>query len=88
MLLCMESKNSKNKTINPRPFLIILKKKLIVVKLKWGMEYKGILISFDKYMNIYLKNAEEWLNEKKIGFLGEILIRCNNILYISNNSIL
>jgi len=24
----------------------------VIVKLKWGMEYKGVLIAFDGYMNL------------------------------------
>mmetsp|Transcript_765 Transcript_765/g.1620 ORF Transcript_765/g.1620 Transcript_765/m.1620 type:complete len:85 (-) Transcript_765:638-892(-) len=82
----MDKPNSFDKCINPKPFLNQLKKKLVIVKLKWGMEYRGILISFDKYMNIYLKKTEEWINGKKMGFLDEVLIRCNNILYISEYS--
>jgi small nuclear ribonucleoprotein F len=38
--------------INPQPFLIDLIDKLVIVKLKWGMEYKGILVAFDAYLNL------------------------------------
>lgn len=30
---------------NPKPFLAELTGKGVVVKLKWGMEYKGFLVS-------------------------------------------
>lgn len=33
-------------------------------------------------MNIQLENAEEWVDGAMDGVLGEILIRCNNVLYI------
>jgi small nuclear ribonucleoprotein F len=33
-------------------------------------------------MNILLTESEEIINSKIKGKLGEILIRCNNILYI------
>ena len=33
--------------------------KPVFVKLKWGQEYKGVLLSTDAYMNIQLDNAEE-----------------------------
>ena len=34
-------------------------------------------------MNVQLGNAVEYIEEQNKGPLGEILIRCNNILYIS-----
>lgn len=48
----------------------------IVVRLKWGeTEYKGRLVSVDGYMNIQLSGAEEWVDQKKTGDLGQVLIR-------------
>lgn len=38
--------------INPKPFLNSLTGKPIMVKLKWGHEYKGYLVSVDGYMNL------------------------------------
>lgn len=38
--------------INPKPFLNALTGKPIMVKLKWGHEYKGYLVSVDGYMNL------------------------------------
>ena len=69
--------------VNPKPFLNDLTGKPVIAKLKWGMEYKGILVSVDNYVNIRMENAEEWVDGSQIGYLGEVLIRCNNILYIS-----
>jgi hypothetical protein len=37
---------------NPKPYLTGLIGKPVMVKLKWGMEYKGALLSFDSYMNL------------------------------------
>lgn len=68
--------------LNPKPFLNGLTGKLVIVKLKWGMEYRGQLVSVDSYMNIQLANTEEFTDGKLAGKLGEVLIRCNNILYI------
>jgi small nuclear ribonucleoprotein F len=68
--------------INPKPFLANLTGKEIIVRLKWGMEYKGTLLSTDAYMNLHMARAEEWVRSKYAGQLGEILIRCNNVLYI------
>jgi len=38
--------------LNPKPFLNSLTGKPVMVKLKWGMEYKGYLVSVDGYMNL------------------------------------
>lgn len=55
----------------------------IVVRLKWGeTEYKGRLVSTDSYMNIQLTNAQEFIDQKFTSDLGQILIRCNNVLWI------
>lgn len=68
--------------LNPKPFLNGLTGKPVQIKLKWGMEYKGILVSVDSYMNMQLANTEEYIDGALTGNLGEALIRCNNILYI------
>eukprot|EP01095_Lingulamoeba_sp_RSL-Kostka_P006819 TRINITY_DN2156_c0_g1_i1.p1 TRINITY_DN2156_c0_g1~~TRINITY_DN2156_c0_g1_i1.p1 ORF type:complete len:105 (-),score=38.29 TRINITY_DN2156_c0_g1_i1:70-384(-) len=68
--------------INPKPFLSRLTGEDVFVKLKWGMEYKGKLMSVDAYMNLQLSNAKEYIDGKLKGTLGSILIRCNNVLYI------
>lgn len=46
-----------------------------MVKLKWGMEYKGYLVSSDNYMNVQLANTEEYIDGQLAGNLGEVLIR-------------
>ncbi|TPX59370.1 hypothetical protein PhCBS80983_g02550 [Powellomyces hirtus] len=53
-----------------------------MVRLKWGQEYKGFLVSVDSYMNIQLANTEEYIDGVSTGALGEVLVRCNNILYV------
>ncbi|KAJ8007032.1 hypothetical protein DPEC_G00113360 [Dallia pectoralis] len=68
--------------LNPKPFLNGLTGKPVMVKLKWGMEYKGYLVSVDSYMNMQLANTEEYADGALAGHLGEVLVRCNNVLYI------
>jgi len=64
------------------PFLKDLTGKQVKVKLKWGQEYQGELASSDGYMNLQLVKTEEFINGQFAGMLGEVLIRCNNVLYI------
>lgn len=61
--------------INPKPFLAELTGKSVIVKLKWGMEYKGFLASVDAYMNMQLANTEEFIDGNFAGNLGEVVIR-------------
>ncbi|XP_073756585.1 small nuclear ribonucleoprotein F isoform X5 [Callorhinus ursinus] len=44
--------------LNPKPFLNGLTGKPVMVKLKWGMEYKGYLVSVDGYMNMQLRGSQ------------------------------
>ncbi|KAJ7414104.1 hypothetical protein WISP_86476 [Willisornis vidua] len=82
--LSLSQNDSVNKSLplNPKPFLNGLTGKPVMVKLKWGMEYKGYLVSVDGYMNMQLANTEEYIDGALSGHLGEVLIRCNNVLYI------
>lgn len=68
--LCMQSV-----TVNPKPFLSDLTGKPVIVKLKWGHQYKGFLVSVDSYMNLQLANTEEYIGDVFQGNLGEVLIR-------------
>ncbi|KAK2736121.1 hypothetical protein FQN55_001861 [Onygenales sp. PD_40] len=71
--------------LNPRPMLQSLINEDIIVRLKWGQtEYKGRLVSVDSYMNIQLSGTEEFIDGKSTGSLGQVLIRCNNVLWISS----
>ncbi|KAI9007765.1 putative membrane-associated protein [Hyaloraphidium curvatum] len=69
--------------VNPKPFLNDITGKPVIVKLKWGMEYRGRLIAVDGYMNLQLADTEEFVDGSSTGTLGEVLIRCNNVLWIS-----
>ncbi|TGZ84087.1 small nuclear ribonucleo protein SmF [Ascodesmis nigricans] len=70
--------------VNPRPMLQGLIDKPVLVRLKWGeTEYRGTLVSVDSYMNLQLSGTEEFVDGKSTGSLGQVLIRCNNVLWIS-----
>jgi small nuclear ribonucleoprotein F len=61
--------------VNPKPFLNSLLGKVVMVKLKWGHEYKGFLVSTDGYMNLQLAQTEEFIDGASTGSLGEVLVR-------------
>lgn len=62
--------------LNPRPMLQGLVNKDVIVRIKWGQEYSGRLVSVDSYMNIQLSGAEEKSPDGHDGgVLGQVLIR-------------
>jgi small nuclear ribonucleoprotein len=56
---------------------------LIIITLKNGMQYKGTMVHCDNYMNIILNGASESISGKLVAHYGRILVRGNNILYIT-----
>lgn len=53
--------------INPKPFLNSLTGKPVIIKLKWGHEYKGFLVAVDGYMNMQLANTDEYVDGNNTG---------------------
>ena len=53
------------------------------VTLKNGFEYRGTMAQCDGYMNIMLNGALEYVRDQPTANYGSILIRGNNILYIT-----
>lgn len=53
----------------------------VTIRLKWAStEYTGRLVSVDSYMNVQLSGAEEWIEGKSQGTLGQVLIRYVRLL--------
>jgi small nuclear ribonucleoprotein F len=57
MLQVLNPRRSLQAPVNPKPFLQELTGKVVYVKLKWGLEYKGYLVSTDGYMNIQVPSS-------------------------------
>jgi small nuclear ribonucleoprotein len=58
--------------------------KRIIVELKGGREYRGILEGFDHpHMNLVLKNVEEVVQGEVVRKINKVIIRGDNIIYIS-----
>ncbi len=69
--------------LNPKPFLNGLTGKPVMVKLKWGMEYKGYLVSVDGYMNLQVRLSllgEEPIIRGRDGRVARSLNSCSRVL--------
>ncbi len=55
----------------------------VAITLKNGVEYRGTMVRCDGYMNIILNGASEHVNDQITANYGSVLVRGNNILYIT-----
>ncbi|NLU03582.1 MAG: RNA-binding protein [Methanothermobacter sp.] len=55
----------------------------VIIKLKGDREFRGVLQSCDLHMNLVLNDAEELEDGEVTRRLGTVLIRGDNIVYIS-----
>lgn len=68
-----------------KPLTVISKyiNRPVKVVLKNDLRYEGTIVECDSYMNLVVEKAVEYQgNDKKAGY-PKVLIRGNNILYIS-----
>lgn len=56
----------------------------VIVELRNGIEYHGTLDGYDvPHMNLILKNADETINMEKNEKHNTVIVRGDNIIYIS-----
>jgi small nuclear ribonucleoprotein len=56
----------------------------VIVELRNGIEYHGTLDGYDvPHMNLILKNADETINMEKNEKHNRVIVRGDNIIYIS-----
>ena len=72
-----------SKKQTPSELLKLIIGRPVVVKLNSGVDYRGILVCLDGYMNIALEQTEEYVNGQLKNKYGDAFIRGNNVLYIS-----
>jgi small nuclear ribonucleoprotein len=54
-----------------------------MVKLKGGIEIRGVMSAYDVHMNIVLENAEQLENGEVKRKLGRMLIRGDSIIFLT-----
>ena len=57
--------------------------KNVIVELKGKREYRGVLDGYDPHMNVVLKNAEERVDGNPVRKLSIVIVRGDNVIYIS-----
>ncbi len=79
----MSSRNdNQQRSKNPLHILQQSQGSIILLRLKDGTEYKGLLKEIDAYMNLILENCTELMEGTPIAKYNEIFIRGNNLLFI------
>ena len=69
--------------IKPLNVLQTSANKNVIVELKGKREYRGVLDGYDVYMNLVLKNAEERYDGETVRKLNTVIVRGDNVIYIS-----
>jgi small nuclear ribonucleoprotein len=70
----------------PKPLDLLNKslKSPVIVRIRGGREFRGTLEGYDLHMNLILSDAEELNSDASIkSIVGEILMRGDNVVYIS-----
>ncbi|MCK4475457.1 MAG: hypothetical protein KAU16_01895 [Methanophagales archaeon] len=56
----------------------------VIVKIRGGREFRGVLDGYDLHMNLVLSDAEELNKDTSVkNLMGEILVRGDNVVYVS-----
>ncbi len=57
--------------------------KRVLVEMKGGRSFRGVLDAFDQHLNLVLSNVDEVLGETTTPHPGVTLVRGDSIVYIS-----
>ncbi|MHA1885374.1 MAG: LSM domain-containing protein [Promethearchaeota archaeon] len=74
--------NNQQRSKSPLQILQNAQNSIILLRLKDGTEYRGLLKEIDAYMNMILEDATELLEGTPVAKYNEIFIRGNNLLFI------
>lgn len=78
----MSKNNPQPRLKNPLTILQNAQNSEILLRLKDGTEYRGLLKEIDAYMNMILEDATEIMDGSPVAKYNEIFIRGNNLLFI------
>ena len=78
----MSRNDNQQRSKNPLTILQNAQNSVILLRLKDGTEYKGMLNEIDAYMNMIFEDATEIMDGSPVAKYNEIFIRGNNLLFI------
>ena len=55
----------------------------VIIGMKGGYEFRGVMVAYDVHMNIVLEKAEQMLNGETKRGVGTILLRGDSVTFIS-----
>ncbi|MGA1848567.1 MAG: LSM domain-containing protein [Thermoplasmatota archaeon] len=55
----------------------------VIVELRAGREFRGVLDGYDLHMNLVLRNAEEIVDGEVVSRADTTIVRGDNVIYIS-----
>lgn len=55
----------------------------VIIGLKGGVEFRGVMVAYDVHMNIVLEKAEQLANGEVKKGVGTVLLRGDSVTYIS-----
>jgi small nuclear ribonucleoprotein len=61
----------------------VLNRQPVIVSLKGGRELRGVLQGYDVHMNLVLDKAEEVMEGGQVRSVGMLIVRGDNVIYIS-----
>lgn len=59
----------------------------VIVRIKGGREFRGVLDGYDVHMNLVLVNAEEIREGETAAKLGSVVIRGDTVVFISPSQV-
>lgn len=69
--------------IKPLEMLKQSRRNPVLVELRAGRAFRGILEGYDPHMNLVLKDAEELVNRESVRKTALAVVRGDNVVYIS-----